>query len=170
MPRAPLLVGAVAAGDWGVKSVSCCWSQTPPTSLRDATAPNRGGLGKEDRLYAMPRAPLLVGAVAAGDWGVKSVSCCWSQTPPTSLRDATAPNRGGLGKEDRLYAMPRAPLLVGAVAAGDWGVKSVSCCWSQTPPSSLRDATAPSRGGLGKKAGFYAMPRAPLLGGLARGA
>ena len=27
-----------------------------------------------------------------------------------------------LGKEGELYAMPRAPLLAGAVAAGDWGV------------------------------------------------
>ena len=40
-------------------------------------------------------------------------SSCWSQTPPSSLRDATAPNRGGLGKEGKLYAMPRAPLLGG---------------------------------------------------------
>ena len=90
---------------------------TPPSLLRNATAPSRGGLGKKAGLYAMPRAPLLVGAVAAGDWGVKSVSCCWSQTPPSSLRDATAPNRGGLGKEVRLCEMPRAPLLAGAVAA-----------------------------------------------------
>ena len=45
------------------------------------------------------------------------------QTPPSSLRDATAPNRGGLGKEGELYEMPRPPLLVGAVAAGDWGVR-----------------------------------------------
>ena len=44
-------------------------------------------------------------------------------TPPSSLRDATAPNRGGLGKEVGLYEMPRAPLLAGAVAAGDWGVE-----------------------------------------------
>ena len=33
------------------------------------------------------------------------------------------PNRGGLGKEVGLYEMPRAPLLAGAVAAGDWGVE-----------------------------------------------
>ena len=33
------------------------------------------------------------------------------------------PSRGGLGKEVGLYAMPRAPLLAGAVAAGDWGVE-----------------------------------------------
>ena len=33
------------------------------------------------------------------------------------------PNRGGLGKKMKLYEMPKAPLLVGAVAAGDWGVK-----------------------------------------------
>ena len=44
-------------------------------------------------------------------------------TPPSLLRNATAPNRGGLGKEVGLYAMPRAPLLAGAVAAGDWGVQ-----------------------------------------------
>ena len=39
------------------------------------------------------------------------------KTPPSSLRDATAPNRGGLGKEVGLYEMPRVPLLAGAVAA-----------------------------------------------------
>ena len=44
-------------------------------------------------------------------------------TPPSSLRDATSPSRGGLGKEGELYAMPKAPLLAGAVAAGDWGVQ-----------------------------------------------
>ena len=38
------------------------------------------------------------------------------------LRNATAPSRGVSGKEVRLYEMPRAPLLAGAVAAGDWGV------------------------------------------------
>ena len=47
----------------------------------------------------------------------------WVKTPPSLLRNATAPNRGGLGKEGELYAMPRAPLLAGAVAAGDWGVQ-----------------------------------------------
>ena len=30
---------------------------------------------------------------------------------------------GALGKEVKLYAMPKAPLLAGAVAVGDWGVK-----------------------------------------------
>ena len=48
----------------------------------------------------------------------------WVKTPPSLLRNATAPNRGGLGKKVEPYAMPRAPLLVGAVAAGDWGVKA----------------------------------------------
>ena len=48
------------------------------------------------------------------------------RTPPSSLRGATAPSRGGLGKEAELYAMPRAPLLAGAVAAGDWGVLSAA--------------------------------------------
>ena len=48
----------------------------------------------------------------------------WVKTPPSLLRNATAPNRGGLGKKVEPYAMPRAPLLAGAVAAGDWGVKA----------------------------------------------
>jgi len=30
---------------------------------------------------------------------------------------------GALGKEMKLYAMPKAPLLAGAVSVGDWGVK-----------------------------------------------
>ena len=54
-------------------------------------------------------------------------------TPPSLLRNATAPNRGGLGKEDRLCAMPRAPLLAGAVAAGDWGVGQRSSCPEAMP-------------------------------------
>ena len=70
MPRPPLLAGAVAAGDWGVEP-SAAGGQTPPSLLRNATAPSRGGFGKEAELCAMPRAPLLAGAVAAGDWGVK---------------------------------------------------------------------------------------------------
>ena len=132
---------------------------TPPCFRhwrRSSLLPSRGGLGKEVEPYAMPRAPLLAGAVAAGDWGVhrqqllKSnptvipTGChrtgCGSQrsfhfvhallaaaptTPPCFRhwrRSSLLPSRGGLGKEGELYAMPRAPLLVGAVAAGDWGV------------------------------------------------
>ena len=44
--------------------------------------PSRGGLGREAALYAMPRAPLLAGAVAVGDWGVLSA--------PVPLTDALA--------------------------------------------------------------------------------
>ena len=54
----------------------------------------------------------------------RAVGSSWSRTPPSLLRNATAPSRGGLGKEDELCAMSRAPLLVGAVAAGDWGVEA----------------------------------------------
>ena len=46
-------------------------------------------------------------------------------TPPCFRRwrrSSLLPNRGGLGKEGKLYAMPRAPLLAGAVTVGDWGV------------------------------------------------
>ena len=34
--------------------------------------------------------------------------------------------RAALRREGKLYAMPRAPLLAGAVAAGDWGVLSAA--------------------------------------------
>ena len=47
-------------------------------------------------------------------------------TPPCFRRwrrSSLLPNRGGLGKKMKLYEMPKAPLLAGAVAAGDWGVK-----------------------------------------------
>ena len=47
--------------------------------------------------------------------------CTTSPSKPDGF--ATSPSRGGLGKEAELYAMPRPPLLAGAVAAGDWGVK-----------------------------------------------
>ena len=46
-------------------------------------------------------------------------------TPPCFRRwqrSSSLPSRGGLGREAALYAMPRAPLLAGAVAVGDWGV------------------------------------------------
>ena len=46
------------------------------------------------------------------DFLKKSFRGRW-KTPPSSLRDATAPNRGGLGKTIRLHEMPRAPLLGG---------------------------------------------------------
>ena len=141
---------------------------TPPCFRRwrrSSLLPSRGGLGKEAELCAMPRAPLLAGAVAAGDWGVhrrqllKSnptvipTGChrtgCGSQRPlrakfctcvllaaaPTTppcfrhwRRSSLLPNRGGLGKEGELYAMPRAPLLVGAVAARRLGGSAVSSC------------------------------------------
>ena len=65
-------------------------------------------------------------------------------TPPCFRhwrRSSSLPSRGGLGKEAELFAMPRAPLLAGAVAARRLGGSAVSSWWSQTPPSSLRDAT-----------------------------
>ena len=51
------------------------------------------------------------------------------------------PSRGGLGKEVRLCEMPRALLLAGAVAAGDWGVQPQAAevkphrhCFAMPPP------------------------------------
>ena len=87
-------------------------NQTPPSSLRDATAPSRGGFGKEVELSAMPRAPLR-GGLSPQVTGGLSRKKLPGQTPPSLLRNATAPNRGGLGKEVELSAMPRAPLLGG---------------------------------------------------------
>ena len=59
--------------------------------------PNRGGLGKKVEPYAMPRAPLLAGAVAVGDWGVE----------PSAA--------GGVKPHRHCFAMP--PPLIGAALA-----------------------------------------------------
>ena len=83
---------------------AAAYGLTPPSLLRNATAPNRGGLGKEMKLYAMPRAPLLAGAVAAGDWGVvQRSSCrikphrhCFAMPPP--LVGAALAKRSGFAK------------------------------------------------------------------------
>ena len=66
--------------------------------------PSRGGLGKEGELCAMPRAPLLVGAVAAGDWGVQPLAPagvkphrhCFAMPPP--LIGAALAKRLGFAK------------------------------------------------------------------------
>ena len=71
--------------------------------------PTRGGLGKKDELYAMPRAPLLAGAVAAGDWGVE----------PLAL--------AGVEPHRHCSAMP--PPLIGAALA-----KRTSFALCQRPP------------------------------------
>ena len=48
---------------------------------------------------------------------------CSVQPLSRRLRCDSSPSRGAFGKEGELYEMPKAPLLAGAVAAGDWGVK-----------------------------------------------
>ena len=77
------------------------------------------------KIMSITRTPSGMVCTEGGSLGFDFSSCL---TPPSLLRNATAPNRGGLGKEGKLYEMPRAPLLVGAVAAGDWGVVQSNSC------------------------------------------
>ena len=51
-------------------------------------------------------------------------ACQWDGLNPSVSFADSSPSRGALGKKDEPYAMPKAPLLAGAVAAGDWGVPS----------------------------------------------
>ena len=65
--------------------------KTPPSLLRNATAPNRGGLGKEVRLCEMPRAPLLGGLspqVTGGLPPASSPGASPHQKAPPSLKGA----------------------------------------------------------------------------------
>ena len=48
-------------------------------------------------------------------------ACQWDGLNPSVSFADSSPSRGALGKKDEPYAMPKAPLLAGAVAAGDWG-------------------------------------------------
>ena len=50
-------------------------------------------------------------------------ACQWDGLNPSVSFADSSPSRGALGKKDEPYAMPKAPLLAGAVAAGDWGVQ-----------------------------------------------
>ena len=51
-------------------------------------------------------------------------ACQWDGLNPSVSFADSSPSRGALGKKDEPYAMPKAPLLAGAVAVGDWGVLS----------------------------------------------
>ena len=107
-------------------------------------------------------------------------------TSPSTLRVATSPSRGGLGSPESFASSPEAPLL-GELAAkqterleGRNTCPGSSCFRFRDPevlpqierllcptsPSSLRDATSPSRGGLGSPESFASSPEAPLLGEL----
>ena len=84
------------------------------------------------KIMSITRTPSGMVCTEGGRCGLTSAAA-YGLTPPSLLRNATAPNRGGLGKEMKLYAMPRAPLLAGAVAAGDWGVVQRSSCPEAMP-------------------------------------
>ena len=92
-------------------------------------------------------------------------------TSPSSLRDATSPSRGGFGRPLGFISSPEAPLLGRAVERSETErlYRSIPCPRSRcfrfrdpealpqtkqllcpTSPSSLRDATSPSRGGFGR--------------------
>ncbi len=125
-------------------------------------------------------------------WGVFCVlggdtSC---PTSPSSLRDATSPSRGGIGRPLGFSSSPEA-LLLGELSAeqterlyGRIPCPGSGCFRFRDPevlpqtkpllcptsPSSLRDATSPSRGGFGSPLGFSSSPEALILGELSSGA
>ena len=122
----------------------------PPSSLRDATAPNRGGLGKTIRLHEMPRAPLLAGAVAARRLGGSAQATA-----------AGEPHRHPFGMPPVRVAAPSVHIVQ--------STRVLLAAAPTTPPCFRhwrRSSLLPSRGGLGKEVRLYEMPRAPLLGGL----
>ena len=131
---------------------------TPPCFRhwrRSSLLPSRGGLGKEAELYAMPRAPLLGGLSPQATGGLSRKRL--PESNPTVI--ASQCHRTGCGSQRPLRAKFCTCVLLAAAPT--------------TPPCFRhwrRSSLLPSRGGLGKEAELYAMPRAPLLGGLARGA
>ena len=108
-------------------------------------------------------------------------------TSPSSLRDATSPSRGGFGRPLGFSSSPEA-LLLGELSSDSETERLYGRCpcprsgcfrfrdpsalpqtkqlLCPTSPSSLRDATSPSRGGFGRPLGFISSPEAPLLGEL----
>ena len=76
---------------------ACQWDGLNPSVSFADSSPSRGAHGKKDEPYAMPRAPLLAGAVAAGDWGVEAQAAA------------------GVKPHRHPYGMP--PPLVGAALA-----------------------------------------------------
>ena len=91
-----------------------CFRHWRPSSL----LPTRGGFGKEAELCAMPRAPLLAGAVAAGDWGVE----------PSAA--------GGVKPHRHPYGMPPYGLRLPASTS----CKALVSCWPR--PQQLLPASA----------------------------
>ena len=101
-------------------------TQIPFTFFRDFLKKVFGGDGKPHRHpFGMP--PVRVAAPSVHIVQSTRVLLAAAPTTPPCFRhwrrSSLLPTRGGLGKEVRLCEMPRAPLLAGAVAAGDWGVR-----------------------------------------------
>ena len=123
-------------------------AQTPPSSLRDATVRVEPGATAGVKPHRHPCGMPPVRVAAPSVHIVQSTRVLLAAAPTTPpcfrrwRRSSSLPSRGGFGKEDRLYAMPRAPLLVGAVAAGDWGVQPAAAagvkphrhCFAMPPP------------------------------------
>ena len=106
-------------------------TQIPFTFFRDFLKKVFGGDGKPHRHpFGMP--PVRVAAPSVHIVQSTRVLLAAAPTTPPCFRhwrrSSLLPSRGGLGKEVRLCEMPRAPLLAGAVTAGDWGVVQRSSC------------------------------------------
>ena len=73
-------------------------------------------------------------------------AAAYALTPPSLLRNATAPNRGGLGKEGKLYEMPRAPPTSGGCRRKATGglYRGAAARKRCREVCSLREASSPS--------------------------
>ena len=101
-------------------------TQIPFTFFRDFLKKVFGGEEEPHRHpFGMP--PVRVAAPSVHIVQSTRVLLAAAPTTPPCFRhwrrSSLLPTRGGLGKEVRLCEMPRAPLLAGAVTAGDWGVQ-----------------------------------------------
>ena len=125
-PPAALIYHAVLCCTFAVSLSIIHETQIPFTFFRDFLKKVFGGDGKPHRHpFGMP--PVRVAAPSVHIVQSTRVLLAAAPTTPPCFRhwrrSSLLPTRGGLGKEVRLCEMPRAPLLAGAVAAGDWGVQ-----------------------------------------------
>ena len=124
----PPLIGAALA-----KRRSFAPCQGPPYQ-RGLSPQATGGLSRKQLVInptVIPTGCHRTGCGSQRPLRARSCTCVLLAAAPTTppcfrrwRRSSSLPSRGGLGKKVESYAMPRAPLLAGAVAVGDWGVKS----------------------------------------------
>ena len=130
-PPAALLYHAVLCCIFAVSLSIIHETQIPFTFFRDFLKKVFGGDGKPHRhCFGMP--PVRVAAPSVHIVQSTRVLLAAAPTTPPCFRhwrrSSLLPTRGGLGKEVRLYEMPRAPLLGGLSPQVTGGFSPSSCC------------------------------------------